>query len=80
MSDQPLTRFQWLIDYAESIGITYHELMEAAEAYLKNGDYLCDGGKFEGECLPDVFWDHYEAMRAEIVEEKNRGSFFSCSC
>jgi hypothetical protein len=44
------------------------------------GEYWVDGGKFEGESLPEEFWDHYESVKGKKVPQAHRGSFFSCSC
>jgi len=71
---------KWVSDYADSIGSTYHELMEAADTYLQTGDYLCRGGDFEGYSIPDEFWDKYEAITRKRVEDAERGSFLTCSC
>lgn len=65
---------------ADEAGITYDEIMEAAAAYLRHNDYLCEGGRWEGHRLPDDFWSHYEIVAGVTVEEDDRGSFFSCSC
>lgn len=71
---------KWVTEFAEKLNTTYEELMDAAKEYLDNGDYFCDGGKFEGESIPDVFWEKYEIIMRESVPENSRGSFLSCSC
>ena len=48
--------------------------------YLKCGDYMCEGGRWEGVSLPDEFWPAYEIVTGKKVPDGNRGSFFSCSC
>ena len=69
----------WLRNFAEEeAGISYRELMDGAAAYLRHGDYLCEGGRWEGFYVPDELWDHYEAVTG--VKPSTRGSFFSCSC
>ncbi len=70
----------WLAEYASKVGITYDELMTAAEAYISSGSYLCEGSRFSSEYVPEEFWPHYEAASGVKVEETKRGSFFSCSC
>lgn len=72
----------WIRDYAqnECDGLSYEDLMFAAEQYEKFGDYLCQGGRFEGMGVSDEFWDHYEIVMGKKVEDKNRGSVFTCSC
>jgi hypothetical protein len=71
---------RWIADFADNIGSNYSELMEGAEDYLKNGDYLVRGGTFEGYSIPDEFWDKFELIKRKRVEEDDRGSFLSCSC
>lgn len=70
----------WIKEYAETDcdGLSYYDLMNAAENYLKRGDYLTQGGRFEGMGVSDEFWDHYETVTDEIVTD--RGGIFSCSC
>lgn len=70
----------WIYNFAESVGLDYDELIEAAGDYLSHGDYLVKGGDLEGEYVPDEFWDHYQVVKKEKVDENDRGSFFSCSC
>lgn len=65
---------------AEDIGIRYQEMMDGAKDYLEGGNYLCDGGRWEGGVDLYDFWDHYEAVTGTKVKEENRGSFFTCSC
>jgi hypothetical protein len=71
---------KWVTDFADNVGSTYDEIMAAAESYLQSGDYLCRGGTFEGQSVPDEFWDKYEIIKRKRVEESDRGTFFSCSC
>lgn len=71
---------EWIYNFAQGVGLDYDELIEAAGDYLDHGDYLVKGGDLEGEYVPDEFWDHYEIIKKEKVEENDRGSFFSCSC
>lgn len=71
---------QWVYNFADSLSLDYDELMDAAKDYLDHGDYLVKGGDLEGEYVPDEFWDHYQIIKEEKVDENDRGSFFSCSC
>jgi len=71
---------EWLTRFAESYGFTYGELMLRAKLYVESDEYWVVGGLFEGERVPDEFWDHYVAASGEDVPEDSRGSFFSCSC
>lgn len=66
---------------ADQLGITYGEILEGAKRFQRNGNYMIDGGRWEGEGLKDTeaFWDAYEVVTGERVED-NRHSFFSCSC
>jgi hypothetical protein len=69
---------KWVADYAERIGTTYSELMEAAASYQATGEYFCKGGDFEGEYITEEFWDKYEIITRKPIDE--RGSFLTCSC
>lgn len=56
------------------------DLICAAHAYLDHGEYLSQGGRWEGVSLPDSFWPHFEAVTGRRVSNDERDSFFSCSC
>ena len=71
---------RWLQNFAAQAGISYDELMWAADDYLKRGEYLCEGGRWEGFGNPDELWDHYAVVTGTPVAEAKRGSFFTCSC
>lgn len=70
---------QWVTEYADRIGVSYDDLMRHAKDHVEHGSYWVEGGRFEGESLPDGFWEHYEKITGEEVET-NRDNFFSCSC
>ena len=70
----------WIHNFADESGLDFDELMEAAGDFLNHGDYLSKGGDLEGHYVPNEFWDHYQVIKNEEVEEGQRGSFFSCSC
>ncbi len=69
---------QWLRSYAITIDESYEDLIAHAREFAERGEYWCEGEKFEGEYLPDQFWEHYEEVTGTKV--KNKWSFFSCSC
>lgn len=60
--------------------LTYAQLMAYADDWVRYGDYAIDGGRFEGDSLPDSFWPMYELVTGTTVEANRRHSFFSCSC
>ena len=70
----------WIENWAAGVGIEYDEALDAASRYVRHGDYWNEGGRFEGEWVPDEFWEHYEVVTATKVKSNERGSFFSCSC
>jgi len=70
----------WLRNYAASLPVKYDELLYRAKDWVENGERWNEGGRFEGEYIPDEFWPHYEAVTGMTVAADNRGSFFSCSC
>lgn len=69
----------WIRNYAERHcdGLGYDTLMQAAHDYVDHGDYLSQGGRFEGMYIDDEFWTHFAAITGKTC---NGGSFFSCSC
>ena len=68
---------RWIERYCDSMGIEYEDLMDhAAVRVLDRWHYWNEGDRFEGEYLPDEFWDHYET----ITGKRGEGSFFTCSC
>lgn len=71
---------QWVLRFANGLDLDYDELMDAASDYLDCGEYLVKGGDLEGCSVPDEFWDHYQIIKEEKIDENDRGSFFSCSC
>lgn len=70
----------WIRSYADSIGVTYDELMEGASEFVTHDEYLCQGKRFRGVYLNDNFWPHYQVVTGETVPEEKQQSFFSCSC
>lgn len=70
----------WITSWAAGKGLDYDEVIAAAEDYLRTGDCLNEGSRFEGEYVPDEFWLHYELATGRKAPESQRGSFFSCSC
>lgn len=77
---------RWIRDFAERVGLGYQTVMDGAKEWLEThdgkwgGEYLCFGGLLEGASVPDEFWNHYERVTGETVEQRLRGSFFTCSC
>ncbi len=65
---------------ADAAGLSFDEMIDGAEQYLLHGDYLCEGGRWDGFWLDDAFWPAFEIVTGRTVPEDDRGSFFSCSC
>ena len=61
---------------------TAEDLITIAESHKKGGwgDYICHGGAFEGTGVDPLFWDKLSIVLDEEVADKDRNSFFSCSC
>ena len=70
---------RWLEDFASSHGLSYERIMEVAEDRIKHGEYLCEGGRYEGDYTPKIFWEHYEKVTGTKIEDKGI-NFFTCSC
>lgn len=66
--------------FAVSVGLSLDELLRGAGSYLKYGEYLIDGGRYEGVYMPDTFWQDYQVYTGIAVNEDKQGHFFSCSC
>lgn len=77
--DNPSSR-EWITRFAERLGYDYEEMIHAAKNYLRDGRYFNGGSRFEGESVPDEFWDHFEKSTGINVEYDNRNNFFSCAC
>jgi hypothetical protein len=71
---------EWIRSYASSIGVTFDELLRAADLWVTEGIHFSRGGQFEGEYLPGEFWTHYERVTGKLVDQSDRESFFSCAC
>lgn len=78
---------KWLRDFAVAVDADYHEMMHIASTHCEGaksqyGDYLCEGGKWEGQSTPDEFWDHYLVVTGKKPADSKYGKpgIFSCSC
>ena len=69
----------WLTEFAENAELSYDEIMDAAKDSIDHGEYISDGGKWEGFYTPPEFWRHYEIVTGKPVEDHD-ANFFSCSC
>lgn len=69
---------KWIKEYAESIGCTFEELMDAADNFINHGEYFVKGGDFEGMSTSKEFWEKYEIFTNQKVPQYS--NFFSCSC
>jgi hypothetical protein len=78
--DKKATAFAELERIAEEVDCDVYTLIGGANDYLDCGDYLSEGGRWEGTYLPNDFWPAFETYTGRKVEEGSRGSFFSCSC
>lgn len=74
---------RWLRDFADEVGADYHEMMAVASSHCdennRYGEYLCEGGKWEGQSTPEEFWTHYAAVTSKVPIHGPTG-IFSCSC
>jgi hypothetical protein len=64
----------------KELGSTYEELIERATNFLDDGDYWTEGGRFEGQCIYDGFWQDYMLVTGRAVPAGQGVNFFSCSC
>jgi hypothetical protein len=70
----------WLRAFAAQYGVEYEAVLYHATQFLDAGEYWDEGRTFDGEYVPDEFWDHYAIVAGRPVTATERGSFFSCSC
>lgn len=75
---------RWLRDFANEVDADYHEMMQVAASHCDTkerwgGDYLIDGGKWEGQTTPVEFWEHFHNVTGKKPKNGPHG-IFSCSC
>ena len=77
----------WIEVWSKAQGIDMVDLMEHAEQWVDaNKDkmtydgFWSEGGRFEGQGLPEEFWDHYDRVMSTTVPKHARSNFFSCAC
>ena len=77
---------RWIENFADRVGLTYDELMRAADDWIRSqengswGEYLNRGPLLDGEYVPDEFWPHYQKVTGKQIAHEYRGNFFTCSC
>lgn len=73
--------FRWIDDYATAyLNISGETLINGARRHISHDERLVGGVAFEGEIIPDEFWDHYEIVTGRRVHPDKRYSFLSCAC
>lgn len=77
---------KWLREFAASVDANYDEMMEVAATHCEGaessyGEYLIQGGKWEGQSTPAEFWTHFSALTGKTPKsEYGMPGIFSCSC
>lgn len=78
---------RWIESYADSVGLGFDELMDAAVEWVESshgstwgGEYLNRGELLDGVSLPSEFWIHYQKFTGKIVDPQYQQNFFTCSC
>ena len=67
--------------FANEYGLDYQEIIDAAIDYVDNGNWMSDGGRWEGmDLYEDAFWDALEVVTGRRFTSDQRGGVFSCSC
>ena len=71
------------VKYVQEFALSYDDIMEAAEAYLKNGDWYClpfdTPDVAYDPAMAKLFWKHYETITGTKVGKKDE-LFFNCAC
>ncbi len=73
---------QWLENFASEVELSYEELLEAADSYIRTGDYhVCQGFDTPNIVYQEStnFWKHYQTVTGKVLPE-DMGMFFTCSC
>lgn len=71
---------QTIRNVANTLGVEYDDLIERAKDYVNHGEYWIEGGRFEGEYIPEDFWPAFTQVTGIKVPEQDQSSFLSCSC
>lgn len=78
---------RWVESYADSVGLDFDELVDAAEEWVSSshnstwgGEYLNRGELLDGVSLPSEFWIHYQKFTGKVVDPQYQQNFFTCSC
>ena len=64
----------WMHNFANRNGMTYSNLMAAADQFLKDGQRIWAGGEDQ---FDTAFWSHYEVLTGNTVQDGHRDSFFA---
>ena len=78
---------RWIESYADSVGLGFDELIDAAEEWIESshssswgGEYLNRGELLDGVQLPSEYWIHYQKFTGKVVDPQYQQNFFTCSC
>lgn len=71
---------EWMERFAGQYGVSASDMIQAGRNYIRTGAYYSEGGTFEGESVPEEYWDHFQIITGDAVDEDQKESFFSCSC
>lgn len=71
---------EWMLYWGDQHGLTVEEAVQAGIDYQDRGEYLSDGGRYEGSYVPEEYWDHFDHLTGRKTSSNSRDSFFSCSC
>jgi len=71
----------FITEHADALNLSYADLMEHADEYVRSGNYYVGGAEAEGYVIPEEFWEHWEMITGRTVSDgRHRGNFISCSC
>lgn len=92
MADKPFvspTRMaistQWMNNLAHNLDTDFQTLIDGGKEFIDNNGGFCmvhpeDGGRWEGESLPEEYWYHFQIITGQRCDPSKRWSFLSCSC
>jgi hypothetical protein len=67
----------WIKTEAESLGVSYDDLIKNAIIYVDHGEYWNEGQLFEGQYISEEFWVHFAVVTGKVGPG---GNFLSCAC
>jgi hypothetical protein len=69
---------KFITECAEEINLTYPEIMQHAEQWLRTGEEVNWDPSMQGGFSYDEFWKHYEIVTGTTVPATGKAGFYTC--